>query len=161
MQIEQMIVAVQQVLGIHVDGKAGPQTWSAIYARLVREVIDGQLPADAISAVDSHSEKIIVTLQPEVQPMARSLVQRAQSVGITIRIIDGLRTYQEQDALYAKGRTAGGKIVTNAPGGHSCHNFGIAFDVGVFEGDEYLGNSQKYKAVGVLGMDMGLEWGGN
>ena len=40
-------------------------------------------------------------------------------------------------------------------------NFGIAFDIGVFEGSQYLGESSKYQAVGVLGMDLGLEWGGN
>jgi len=31
----------------------------------------------------------------------------------------------------------------------------------VFEGTKYLSESVKYKAVGVLGMDLGLEWGGN
>jgi peptidoglycan L-alanyl-D-glutamate endopeptidase CwlK len=31
----------------------------------------------------------------------------------------------------------------------------------VFEGNTYLGDSPKYKAVGVLGADLGLEWGGN
>jgi peptidoglycan L-alanyl-D-glutamate endopeptidase CwlK len=31
----------------------------------------------------------------------------------------------------------------------------------VFEGNQYLGDSPKYKAVGVLGMDLGLEWGGS
>lgn len=46
-------------------------------------------------------------------------------------------------------------------GGYSNHNFGIAFDIGVFEGNRYLPESPKYKAVGALGMDLGLEWGGN
>jgi len=72
-----------------------------------------------------------------------------------------LRTYTEQDALYAQGRTADGHIVTNARGGYSNHNFGIAFDVGVFEGSKYLPESSNYKAVGALGVDLGLEWGGN
>ena len=31
----------------------------------------------------------------------------------------------------------------------------------VFEGNRYLADSPKYKAVGVLGMDLGLEWGGS
>ncbi|HNX92795.1 MAG TPA: M15 family metallopeptidase, partial [Syntrophomonas sp.] len=49
----------------------------------------------------------------------------------------------------------------NARAGYSNHNFGIAFDIGVFEGNKYLGESPKYKAVGMLGMDIGLEWGGS
>lgn len=93
--------------------------------------------------------------------MARALVQKSAANGIKIKIISGLRTYEEQDKLYAQGRTAPGNIVTKAKGGYSNHNFGIAFDAGVFEGARYLPESPKYKAVGVLGMELGLEWGGN
>jgi len=161
MRIEEMIAAVQKELGIDVDGKAGPQTWGAIYERLVPKPKKGQAPSGIIALADSRSEKVIATLLPEAQPLARALVQKASAVGITIKIISGMRTYAEQDALYAQGRTAPGDIVTNARGGYSNHNFGIAFDVGVFEGSKYLRDSPKYKAVGVLGVDLGLEWGGN
>ena len=161
MRIEEMIAAIQAQLGIEVDGKAGPQTWGAIYARIVQKKIDGQPPGLAIATVDARSEKVIATLLPQVQPMARALVQKAAAAGITIRVLSGLRSHAEQDALYAKGRTAPGDIVTKARGGYSNHNFGIAFDVGVFEGNRYLGDSPKYKAVGVLGMDLGLKWGGS
>jgi len=161
MRIEEMIAAIQQELGIDDDGRAGPQTWGAIYERLVKKKIGGQKPSEAIAEVDSRSEKTIASLLPEVQPIARALVQKAALSGIKIKVISGLRTYAEQDALYAQGRTKPGNIVTNAKGGYSNHNFGIAFDVGVFEGSQYLGESSKYQAVGVLGMDLGLEWGGN
>lgn len=40
-----------------------------------------------------------------------------------------LRTFAEQDALYAQGRTTEGKIVTKAKGGQSWHNYGLAIDV--------------------------------
>lgn len=161
MRITDMILAVQRELGIDVDGKAGPQTWSAIYERIVNKKVDVQKPLVTIDAVDSRSEKVIATLLPEVQPIARALIQKSVEMGINIKIISGLRTYEEQDALYAQGRTTPGNIVTNARGRHSNHNFGIAFDVGVFEGNKYLPESTKYKVVGALGMDLGLEWGGN
>lgn len=93
--------------------------------------------------------------------MARALVQKAAASGIQIKVISGTRSFEEQDALFAKGRTAPGPKVTNARGGFSNHNFGIAFDIGVFSGNRYLPESPKYKAVGVLGMELGLEWGGN
>ena len=128
-------------------------------------------PAPNIAAltegVDERSERSIATLLPQVRPFARSLVLKAAEAGIRIKVICGTRTYAEQDALYAKGRNASGvvvrprEVVTNAKGGQSNHNFGIAFDVGVFEGSRYLGDSPKYKAVGVLGEQLGLEWGGN
>ncbi|MCX6074064.1 MAG: M15 family metallopeptidase [Campylobacterales bacterium] len=151
-----MIKAIQTKLGIQVDGRAGTETWGAIYTHLVGLPVD-----NTIDLVDSESEKHIATLLPEVQPLARALVHKAALNGIHIKIISGLRTYAEQDELYAQGRTKAGNKVTNARSGHSNHNFGIAFDIGVFEGNKYLADSAKYKALGVLGMDIGLEWGGN
>jgi peptidoglycan L-alanyl-D-glutamate endopeptidase CwlK len=40
-----------------------------------------------------------------------------------------LRTYAEQNALYAQGRTTPGAKVTQAKGGQSYHNFGLAIDI--------------------------------
>lgn len=96
-----------------------------------------------------------------MQPIARALVQKAAAIDIQIKVISGSRTYAEQDALYAKGRTEPGDKVTNAKGGYSNHNFSMAFDIGVFSGNKYLPDSPKYKAVGTLGLELGLEWGGN
>ncbi len=110
---------------------------------------------------NERSEQVIATLLPHVRPYARALFFKAREVGITINIISGTRSFDEQDRLYARGRTASGLKVTNARGGFSNHNFGIAFDVGVFNGNRYVPESPLYKAVGALGMELGLEWGGN
>lgn len=162
MKTEAMIRAVQQALGIEVDGKAGPQTWGAIYQHIVRPQASPMVaftgPRDQANA---RSERMIATLLPHVRPYARALYFKARDNGIAINIISGTRTHAEQDALYAQGRTTGGEIVTNARGGYSNHNFGIAFDIGVFSGNRYLPESPLYKAVGALGMELGLEWGGN
>jgi peptidoglycan L-alanyl-D-glutamate endopeptidase CwlK len=40
-----------------------------------------------------------------------------------------LRTFAEQDALFAQGRSKPGKRVTNARGGQSYHNYGLAIDI--------------------------------
>lgn len=48
--------------------------------------------------------------------------------GVVCRFTHTLRTNAEQDALYALGRTKPGKIVTNAKGGSSYHNYGLAVD---------------------------------
>jgi peptidoglycan LD-endopeptidase CwlK len=169
--LPEIINAVQKALGVDVDGTAGPETWDAIYNRICRgkaapprktsAAVSAAVRAGARDRVDDRSEKAIAALLPQVQPYARALVKKAAQHGITIKVIGGLRTYEEQNELFAQGRTKPGRIVTNARGGFSNHNFGIAFDVGVFEGANYLGESPKYKAVGALGMDLGLEWGGN
>jgi peptidoglycan L-alanyl-D-glutamate endopeptidase CwlK len=111
--------------------------------------------------LDRTSEKNIATLHENVALFARTLVLAAEDKGIKIRIISGLRTYEEQDALYEIGRTMPGKKVTDAKGGHSNHNFGIAFDVGVFDGDKYLQESPSYNIIGEIARETGLEWGGN
>ncbi|OZY86117.1 peptidase M15 [Cellvibrio mixtus] len=161
MRIDEMITAIQTELGIGVDGKAGPETWGAIYRKICKPANTKVIATAVTDLVDSRSEKIISTLLPEVQSYARALVHKAAANAITIKVISGLRTYDEQNALYAQGRTAPGNKVTNARGGYSNHNFGIAFDIGVFDGSKYLGDSPKYKAVGILGTEIGLEWGGN
>lgn len=161
MEIIDMIRAVQKSLGVQVDGRAGPETWGAIHAALVKQKSAGKATDQSIPPVDPRSEKHIATLQPEVRPLARALVQVAASHGIAIRVISGTRSYEEQDALYAQGRSTPGPRVTNARAGYSNHNFGIAFDIGVFSGNRYLPESPSYKAVGALGMQLGLEWGGN
>lgn len=158
MNLDQIIRAVQEALGVNSDGKPGPETWQAIYDRICPDAQPAQPSPDK---TDDRSERVIATLLPEVQPYARALIAKAAANGITIKVISGLRTYDEQNDLYAQGRTKSGKIVTNARGGYSNHNFGIAFDIGVFEGSRYLDDSPKYKAVGLLGTDLGLEWGGN
>jgi peptidoglycan L-alanyl-D-glutamate endopeptidase CwlK len=161
MNIEEIIRSIQSELGIAVDGKAGPQTWEAIYQRLVPKKATPKATPALTEQVDDRSEKTIATLLPPVRPYARALVLKAAAAGIVIKIISGLRTYDEQNALYEQGRSKPGSIVTNARGGFSNHNFGIAFDIGVFEGSKYLDESPKYKAVGAIGLELGLEWGGN
>jgi peptidoglycan L-alanyl-D-glutamate endopeptidase CwlK len=153
MDIKKLIGVIQEAVGADVDGKLGAQQVAPQQAAALVQS-PGFEP-------DSRSQKNIATLLEPVRPYAVALIQKAASNGITIKIISGLRSYAEQDALYAQGRAADGDIVTHAKGGYSNHNFGIAFDVGVFESNKYLPDSPKYKTVGVLGVELGLEWGGN
>jgi D-alanyl-D-alanine carboxypeptidase. len=113
-------------------------------------------------AVDQRSEKNIRTLAAEAQPLARELIEKAVLAGINVKIISGHRTYEEQDKIYAQGRTSKGQIVTQARGGYSWHNFGLAFDIGIFsdDGKTYYGEHKDYARVGVIGEKIGLEWGG-
>ncbi len=158
MTLDATIRAVQAKLGVTVDGNPGPQTWSSIYRSIVGEP---PVQSGSTTLADERSERNIATLLPQVQPLTRVLIESAAAIGIAIKVLSGTRTYEEQDALYEQGRTKAGRIVTNARGGYSNHNFGVAFDIGVFEGDRYLDESPAYKTVGALGMKLGLEWGGN
>lgn len=72
----------------------------------------------------------IARLHPKVRDEVRLLIEKAEArlPGVAIRIVQGLRTFAEQDALYAQGRTKPGPRVTNAKGGQSIHNYGTAID---------------------------------
>jgi len=113
--------------------------------------------------IDERSKKNIATLHSALQPLAVALLEQAHARGINAKVISGLRSYKEQDALYAQGRTKPGPVVTNAKGGQSWHNFGTAFDIGIFSGDskKYFEESHAYAICGEIGESLGLEWGGS
>jgi len=110
---------------------------------------------------DSRSESNISSLLPAAQTAARQWLAACIKAGLTIRIIDGNRSYAQQDGLYAQGRSKPGHVVTNARGGYSRHNFGIAWDFGIFGvHGEYVEDGPAYTQAGRIAEAQGLEWGG-
>lgn len=77
---------------------------------------------------DKISISRIAKIHPKLRTDCSDVLIEIQKRGIDIRITQGLRTIAEQDALYAQGRTTPGKKVTNAKGGSSMHNYGLAVD---------------------------------
>lgn len=78
--------------------------------------------------IDKATNDRINKVHPKLRDELREIVNYIETLGIRIRITQGLRTIEEQNALYAQGRTKPGKIVTNAKGGTSFHNYGLAVD---------------------------------
>ena len=127
----------------------------------------------------------IIGLHPEfVNKLMLAIAFAAEeNPPLRVGIFMGLRNWQQQDALYALGRTVKnvdgacpdkpmGNIVTHARGGESWHNYGLAADVvfqvnypsdasapeGVFHWD--WADSHPWQRLGELGEEQGLEWGG-
>lgn len=98
-------------------------------------------------------------LTPLVLRRFNELKAKAADMGVVIRMTDGFRTFERQNELYASGRTKPGPIVTNAKGGQSLHNYGVAFDI-VIEGVWYDTRSPLWARIGSLGESLGLTWGG-
>jgi hypothetical protein len=101
---------------------------------------------------DAISEVKILTLHPKIRDKAREFLVKAEKAGYKLRITSGLRTYAEQNALYAKGRTTAGSIVTNAKGCQSNHNFGTAFDVVPIVNGKADWNSKDWNKIGENGV---------
>lgn len=99
--------------------------------------------------------------------MATDTLKDLRHEGLDMRVDSGYRSFTEQDGLYAKGRTKPGSRVTNARGGESWHNYGVAADI-VFndangrsswpDGGEY---TKLWSRYGEIAEGNGLEWGGN
>ncbi len=144
-----------------IDGIWGPNTDAAVNTFEARSA---QIAA-ALGTFDARTEKNIQTLHLKAQEGARAFMTAVLAAGITAKIISGTRTYAEQNALYRRGRFGNpGPRVTNARGGQSNHNFGIAWDIGIFQNGAYLPDSPLYNAAAQAGLAagiIGLEWGGN
>ena len=99
-------------------------------------------------------------LHPNVKNAFKSFIETCEDkLGITLRIVQGMRSITYQDELYAQGRTKPGKIVTNAKGGSSFHNYGLAVDLVRMNGNDVDWNYDMSKLVPY--MPAGMVWGGN
>lgn len=81
---------------------------------------------------DQKTLERIQLLHPKLRDEAVELYDEivASLTGSAIcRFAYTLRTFAEQDALFAQGRSKPGKVVTNAKGGQSYHNYGLAIDI--------------------------------
>ena len=82
--------------------------------------------------MDTVTSQRISMLHPSVRDEITKIITECNS-SLTgrakVRITQGLRTFKEQDDLYAIGRTKTGKKVTNAKAGQSIHNYGLAVDI--------------------------------
>ena len=105
----------------------------------------------------------IEDLFPAAGMLANQLLAECESRGIHIFVTSTLRTFHEQDQLYAQGRSMPGNIVTNAKGGESRHNHGLAFDIAFRSppASSPFGEENPWNQVGAIGKALGLEWGGD
>ena len=110
---------------------------------------------------DDKTDGKIKTLHPKLRPIASRFINEVQKrLGHKLRITDGYRTFAEQDKLYAQGRTTAGNKVTNAKGGQSYHNYGLAFDTYFTENGKVTFKKAITSEVAKIGEELGLEWGG-
>ncbi|UQZ32839.1 hypothetical protein C2I18_04250 [Paenibacillus sp. PK3_47] len=125
-----------------------------------------------LDQVKRKSAASLGKLHPAVQAGATKLIERSYARGVPIVITQGMRSIAEQNALYAQGRTKKGPIVTNAKGGSSYHNYGLAFDFALLlpdgtslswdmsrDGDK--DGAADWQEVVQEARKLGFEWGGD
>lgn len=123
--------------------------------------------------IDTSTQQRIQLLHPKLRDEVTTLINQANT-NLTkhshVRIVQGLRTFAEQDALYAQGRTTAGKKVTQAKGGQSYHNYGVALDFCLVIDDKEISWDMKkdwdgdkiadWMEVVSVFRKAGWEWGG-
>jgi len=124
--------------------------------------------------MDNITQQRIQKLHPSVRDEVTNIIRECDLALIgraKIRITQGLRSFKEQDELYAIGRTKSGKKVTNAKGGQSIHNYGFAVDIClIIDGKTASWDTAKdwdndkvadwYESVKIFAK-YGWDWGGN
>lgn len=109
----------------------------------------------------------------ELHPLALAKFQEfldlAKHQGLDVLVTSTYRSIDEQNLLYEQGRSSPGKIVTNARGGESFHNFRVAIDIVPLRSgkplwDVYDSNAKllpEWKLLGDIAESLEIEWAGN
>lgn len=164
--------AIQRHVGAEPDGVFGPLTAGKVLAELQRGAAGQDMPLSPPehASLDARSAKVIESLDPKCREQFTDFLllckATAATFGCDYRLISGYRSWEEQDALYKQKPK-----VTNARGGYSFHNFGIAADGGCFQQDGavYLDGGtiaqqalaeKIHTACAVHAKACGLVWGG-
>lgn len=140
-----------------------------------------------LDQVKAKSFARISGLHPVVKAATVALIERCYARGVNILITQGLRTIAEQNNLFAQGRTQAElntvglsnvkaqpnkAMVTNAKGGTSYHNYGLAIDFALLLSDgkqvswdlKRDGDGDKvadWTEVVQEAKALGFEWGGD
>ena len=106
-------------------------------------------------------------LHPIVKAMVEKMINECKKEGIELLVTSTYRDFESQNELYKVGRKLGDKIkgikvVTNAQGGESFHNFRVAFDVVPLIGGKcYWDDNKLWEKIGKIGVKNGLFWANN
>jgi peptidoglycan L-alanyl-D-glutamate endopeptidase CwlK len=104
-------------------------------------------------------DKVHPTLAAAIKVLIDALAQN----GMQVEVVQGLRSFAEQDEIFRQGRSKPGPIVTRARGGQSNHNYGLAVDVVPFNGGQPNWNAPLgvWTTIGSEAEKLGMEWGGD
>ena len=102
-------------------------------------------------------------LAPQFRDRFLAWLGACKAQGLDLLVTCTYRSKEEQDALYAQGRTKPGKKITNAQAGESPHNFSLALDfVPIVDGKPMWNDEHPaWRTAGNLCPAYGLEWGGS
>ncbi|EDN3888370.1 M15 family metallopeptidase [Listeria monocytogenes] len=116
--------------------------------------------------IEKANRKLNVSgMNKSVADKTRNVIKKMAKKGIYLCVAQGYRSSAEQNTLYAQGRTKPGAVVTNAKGGQSNHNYGVAVDLCLYTSDGknviWESTTSRWKTVVSAMKAEGFEWGGD
>lgn len=113
---------------------------------------------------DKISIARVDALHPKIRGEVKALIDLAEEkIGpfAAIRVVQGLRTFSEQQGLYEQGRTKPGNRVTNSKAGQSYHNYGLAIDFAILYDKDKNGTfeSLSWEQLADMDKDGESDWG--
>lgn len=116
--------------------------------------------------MSTRDHERLVGVHPALVEVVTRILASQEAAGVPMFVVQGLRTTVQQQALYARGRTTPGRIVTMKDGilhrsNHQPHadGYGHAVDCAFVGGDPFS-TKHNWEAYGQLAEDAGLRWGG-
>lgn len=105
----------------------------------------------------------IEELLPKVAKAAQAAIDECKGHGLAVLISCTYRSGEEQNALYAQGRTKPGHKVTNAKAGQSFHQHRVALDLyPLVQGKpDFTGAAPEWHKIAVIFKKHGFEWAGD
>lgn len=108
-------------------------------------------------------------VHPKLIEAVDRILDAMELLGHPMMPTDGVRTVAQQKALYAQGRTAPGKIVTNADGelkrsNHQVHGDGLGHAVDcafIVDGKPSWADEHPWALYGLMAKTLRLTWGGD
>lgn len=161
--LENVIKYIQKTNNLTIDGIVGPKTLDKLdelYQPGIHNfsssgnVPDEDLP-DVLPQPDTKFKKL-ENVHPILVSKVTKVIEMARVEGYNVTVTQGLRTFAEQNKLFQQRPK-----VTNARGGQSYHNYGVAADLAFILDGKLTWDDKYYKNIGRWANQIGLTWGGN
>jgi len=108
--------------------------------------------------IDETSQKKLARLYP---PFAEKLRQLINVLGHNWRILEGFRSFEEQSAFFAQGRSRPGGLITRDRAGYSGHNYGVVAHIApTVDGQVAWDDNEAFLRLTVEAKKVGLASGG-
>lgn len=167
---DRAVRSYQRSRGLTVDGVVGPKTAAALSGNAPKVEQEQQGPGGGSldpaerRSFDPGGRLNNSNMNPQVVGLTEKVCLSLQEKGYHPYVVSGFRSFNEQNDLYAQGRTKPGQKVTWVRGGGSWHNYGLAVDIAFWNSrgtGPSWSESNPWHLIGQEGRAAGFtRWGG-